>query len=117
MVACQLPLAQSGPHLLIYFSSSHGHIAQILWVTVTGVHATTWGNPMFKEVGAAAPVGVVLNAAAAQLEKNKSGMIKEIRIINYLHSLRFHPSEKTYPLKLIFKVCLGLYPAHLKASS
>lgn len=52
--------------LLVYFSGSNGHIAQILSIAVTGVHATACRDAMFEEVRAGAPVGIALNATAAQ---------------------------------------------------
>lgn len=63
----QQPLAQYYWYLLVYFSGSHGHVAQILSVTVTGVHATACRDAVLEEVRAGAPVGVALNATAAQL--------------------------------------------------
>lgn len=63
----QPPLAQGYRYLLVDFSGSHGHVAQILSVTVTGVHATARGDAVLEEVRAGAPVGVALNATAAQL--------------------------------------------------
>lgn len=54
-------------YLLVYFSGGHGHVAQILSVTVTGVHATARRDTVLEEVRAGAPVGVALNATAAQL--------------------------------------------------
>lgn len=70
-VVSQLPLAQGYWYLLVYFSGSHGHVAQVLSVTVTGVHATARGDAVLEEVRAGAPVGVALDATAAQLGGDK----------------------------------------------
>lgn len=66
-VVSQVPLARWYCYLLVYFSGSHGHVAQVLSVTVTGVHATARRDAVLEEVRAGAPVGVALNATAAQL--------------------------------------------------
>lgn len=49
---------------------------QIQGVTVSFVHAATGGDAVFQEVGAVAPVGVILHTAAAQLFTKKEKEFK-----------------------------------------
>lgn len=54
-------------YLLVHFSGSHGQVVQVLGIAVGLVHAAARGDAVLQEVGAGAPVGVVLHATAAQL--------------------------------------------------
>lgn len=61
---------------------------QIQGIAVSFVHAATGGDAMVQEVGAAAPVGVVLHATAAQLltRKEKNPRVLE-QMLGPPHSL------------------------------
>lgn len=59
------------PYLLVYFSSCNCHVLQVLDITVTGIHATAWGDAMIDKVSANAPVGVALDTTATQLKEEK----------------------------------------------
>jgi hypothetical protein len=58
-------------YLLVNFGGGHSQIVQILGIAVSFIHAATGGDAMLQEVGAGAPVGVVLHTTAAQLLTGK----------------------------------------------
>lgn len=67
-----IPSGQRGSkYLLVNFGGGHGQVVQILGITISFIHAATRGDAMLLEVGAGAPVGVVLHTTAAQLLTGK----------------------------------------------
>lgn len=80
--------------LLVNFGGSHSQIVQIQRITISFVHAATGGDTMFQEVGAAAPVGVVLHATAAQAALHMVHCPAPfIFAIVVLHGIRVSPQE------------------------
>lgn len=54
--------------LLVHFSGGNSQVVQILGVAIGVIHAAARGDAVLQEVGAGAPVGIVLHATAAQAE-------------------------------------------------
>lgn len=80
--------------LLVNFGGGHGQVVQILGITIGIIHAATRGDAMLLEVGAGAPVGVVLHTTAAQaalyMVHRPAPLIIAIVI---LHGIRVGPQE------------------------
>ena len=68
--------------LLVHFSGGNSQVVQILGVAIGVIHAAARGDAVLQEVGAGAPVGIVLHATAAQLLTGKG---KELRVAHQRH--------------------------------
>lgn len=69
-------------YLLVHFSGGDSQVVQILGVAIGVIHAAARGDAVLQEVGAGAPVGIVLHATAAQLLTGKG---KELRAAHHRH--------------------------------
>lgn len=69
-------------YLLVHFSGGNSQVVQILGVAIGVIHAAARGDAVLQEVGAGAPVGIVLHATAAQLLTEKG---KELRVAHQRH--------------------------------